>query len=474
MTAACTAQAPSKSVWERLAEEEFGNARLGDVRLNRRLVAVGKAFMSTPQGSIPEAAGGWGPAKATYRFMDNPKVSPEGILESHRQRLLSRVRKKPVVLAVADTTELDHTSHERTEGLGPLSSMVRQGFMLHPTLVVTPEREPVGVADMQTWVRNIDEFGKSNETRRLREVSEKESRKWLGSMETAELLQQDVGISTQVVSVFDREGDVFDVLATARLEGHRSQLLVRAQADRRLQHPQQKIWKHMQAQAVAMTVDVEVPRKRGTENRVAQLSLRFDKVTVQPPSDRPKSAGYLPVDVYVVYANEDKPPEGKEPVSWMLLTTVPVESGEDAWKIVQWYSCRWLIEILFKVLKSGCKAEERQLETAERLKRCLAVDLVVAWMVLYLTMIGRETPDLPCTVIFEDYEWKALWTYAHKSKAAVPRSTPTLREATRMIGRLGGHLGRKRDGEPGVLNMWRGLQKLVIAAEMWRALEGPT
>lgn len=467
--------ATTSSAWEDWAEAEFGGAGLGDKRRDRRLVKIAASFMSKPTSSIPQATGGWSAAKAAYRFLSNEKVEPEIIYDRHRQNVVQRAKDKPVALAVSDTTMLDFTSHPETEGLGPLADTVHHGMLVHPTLVVTPAREPLGVIDMQVWVRDIDDFGKSHATLRSRDVTEKESRKWLASMEAAERLQEDLGPGTQVVSVFDREGDVYEVLLTARLEQRASRILVRAQTDRRLQHPQQKIWDHLAARPVADTVAVEVPRKVRKKGRIAQLSLRFAKITVSPPRDRPRSEGNVPVELYAVYAHEDHPPEGeKDPVSWMLLTTVPVSSADEAWTIVQWYCCRWQIEILFKVLKSGCAAEERQLETADRLKRCLAIDIVVAWRILYLTMAGRETPDLPCTVVFEDHEWKALWVFVAKSRNAVPATTPTLGEATRMIGRLGGHLGRKRDGEPGVLTMWRGLQRLPDIAEMWRVFEGMT
>ena len=472
MRTVCEASVPVASAWDEWARAELGNAGLGDARLDQRLTKVAAAFMAAPQASIPRASSGWAGAKATYRFLDNGKVDPEIIYDRHRQSILLRAQGKPVVLAVADTTMLDYTDHPETAGLGPLADLVHHGLMLHPTLLLTPEREPLGVIDVQTWVRDVDQFGNSDVTRKSRGVTEKESQKWLGSLEAAERLQQDLGSATQVVSVFDREGDTYDVLATARLDGRQGRILIRAQADRRLQHPQQKIWSHLFAQPVSTTMTIEVPRKVRTKNRTADLSIRFAKVTVLPPGDRPRSAGNLPVEVCAVLAYEDQPPAGQKPISWMLLTTVSVESAQDAWSIVQWYSCRWLIEILFKVLKTGCTAEERQLETVERLKRCLAIDLVVAWRILYLTMIGRETPDLPCTVVFEDYEWKALWVFVFKSRTAPPATTPTLREVTRTIGRLGGHLGRKGDGEPGILTMWRGLQRLPDIAEMWQVFEG--
>jgi hypothetical protein len=154
----------------------------------------------------------------------------------------------------------------------------------------------------------------------------------------------------------------------------------------------------------------------------------------------------------------------------MLITTVAVDSFEDACRILSWYCCRWVIELLFRVLKSGCKTEERQLETADRLKRCLVFDLIVAWRVLYLTTTGRDTPDLPCTVIFEDHEWKSLYLFVYRQKAKVPEKPPTLREVTRLIGRLGGHLGRKGDGEPGQVTMWRGISRLSDISTVWLIL----
>jgi len=473
MSAPSDVAATRASSYDDWAQSEFGGAGLGDTRLDDRLVKIAAAFMAAPQASIPHATGCWSEAKATYRFLDNKNVEPEVIYARHRDSILPRAKGEPVVLAIADTTMLDYTRHPETAGLGPLSDLVHHGMMFHPTLLLTPQRVPLGVIDAQTWVRDIETFGSANAKATKRDPEDKESGKWLASMEAAESLQSDLGSATKVVSVFDREGDIYDVLATARLQGRKAELLVRAKSDRRLKENEQqkKLWSHLGSLPVAATVGIEVPRKKGEKTRTAALSIRFAKVSVKPPGDRPKSEGNQPVEVYAVYAHEDSPPDGTKPVSWMLLTTVEVESADDAWTIVQWYSARWMIEILFKVLKTGCAAEERQLETAERLQRCLAIDVVVAWRILYLTMVGRDTPDLPCTVVFEDYEWKALWVFVFKDPDAAPEITPTLREMTRILGRLGGHLGRKSDGEPGVITMWRGLQRLPDIAEMWQVFD---
>ena len=234
MSSSCAAAETANSTHEEWAQRELGGAGLGDPRLDERLVKIGGAFMAAPQASIPRASGGWAEAKATYRFLDNKNVEPEAIYARHRESILPRAKGEPVVLAIADTTMLDYTSHPETAGLGPLSDLVHHGMLFHPTLLLTPQRVPLGVIDAQTWVRDIDTFGSKNE-KPQREPEDKESGKWLASLAAAEELQQDLGEATKVVSVFDREGDIYDVLATARLEGRMGQILVRAKSDRRLE-----------------------------------------------------------------------------------------------------------------------------------------------------------------------------------------------------------------------------------------------
>lgn len=451
------------------AEQEFGSAGLGDARLDKRLPQIAAAFLSSPQALVPGACGGWKFSKATYRFFDNERVDPIRIVDSHRKQVLQRAEGESIVLAISDTTMLDYTAHPYTIGLGPLSDEHHHGMMVQPTLITTPGRVPLGVIDLQTWTRDWEDFGSGKETKRHRSIEAKESFKWLCSLEAAERFQREVGEGTQVVSVFDREGDIFDVFQTATAQETHSELLVRAKNDRSLDDSQGHLWEHLGAQDVVGTLGVsKSPQsKLDKKGREALLSVRYAEVTIKAPAHRPAAEGRDPIDVYAVFAHEETPPSGEDPISWMLLTTVPVRSAEDALEIISWYAVRWMIEILFKVLKSGCRVEERQLETYDRLRRCLAVDIVVAWYILYLTTVGRDTPDLPCTVIFEDDEWKALWVFVHQSADAVPEAPPNLRDMSRMIGRLGGHLGRKRDGEPGVVTMWRGLQRLPDITNMW-------
>ena len=456
--------------WLPWAQQEFEGAGLGDARLDKRLIQIAGAFMNSPQSSIPGSCGGWAGSKAAYRFFDNEKVEPGLIVERHRKNVLERAESEPVVLALGDTTMLDYTNHPYAIGLGPLSDVNHQGMLVQPCLVVTPHRVPLGIIDLQTWVRDFSDFGNSKDTKDNRPIEEKESFKWMESLQAAERFQQEIGDETQVVSVFDREGDIFDVLHAATTEGQKSRILIRAKNDRAVKDDEDHVghlWDILREKPIVETLVVTQSRQRDQKGREATVSVRFSEISISAPRRRPKSAGRNPISAFAVFVHEDNPPKGVDPISWMLLTTVPVRTVDDALQIVSWYACRWMIEILFKVLKSGCESEERQLETYKRLERCLAVDIIVAWRILFLTTVGRDTPDLPCTVVFDEQEWKALWVFVYKSPEKIPQDPPSLREVSRTIGRLGGHLGRKQDGEPGVVTMWRGLQRLPDITKMW-------
>ena len=458
--------------WNRWAVEELSGAALGDARLDTRLVTILSSFMGAPEGSISRASGNWTRSKAAYRFFDNPKVEPEAIYERHRQSVLQRAQGEPVVLAIGDTTQLDYTSHPNTDGTGPLSDLNHYGLHVQPSLAVTPQRVPLGLVGQHIWVRDVESFGQSQtKEAKQRPITEKESVKWLESFEAGERFQEELGSSgTRVISVFDREGDVFEVLQRARRPGTKSGLLVRANWDRRLENAEEHVWEFMEKQPLSGTLTITVPRRVGSKERTADLEVRFAEVTVLPPKTR-KVDDRTPVSAFCVHAIEVDPPEHSEPIRWMLFTTEAVRNFDDACERIQWYTCRWMVELFFKILKSGCKAEERQLETAERLKRCLALDCIVAWRVLYLTTKGREVPDLPCTVVFEEHEWKGAWAFVHRT-TKVPEETPKLQDMVRLLGRLGGHLGRKQDKQPGSMTLWRGLQRLPDLAGMWLLFNG--
>ena len=238
---------------------------------------------------------------------------------------------------------------------------------------------------------------------------------------------------------------------------------MRAQHNRQVDHPQKYLWDLLASRPVAARLKIQVPRKNGQPGRLATLSLRFTPVTLRPPclqEDQP------PLTLWAVEARETRPPGGATPVCWRLLTTLPVTCAEEAVEKVRWYALRWPIEVMHKVLKSGCKVEQRQLETSARLQRVVMVDLVVAWRVLALCRAGRETPQGLASDWLSGEQWRALWCYIHEKKNP-PRCAPSVREAVRWIARLGGFLGRRRDGEPGPVVVWRGLHRLKDITATW-------
>lgn len=451
---------PAPADW---AEEEFGQVALREARLQRRLCVLARDFYARPGAQLPQACGSRAKTKAAYRFLSHARATMAALLQTHYQATAQRAAREAVVLAVQDTTSLNYTTHRATEMLGPIGARAEGavGMLVHSTLVFNTAGTPLGLVDVQCWVRDGEDFGKADQRHQL-PLEAKESVRWLRSLEAVAALQARCP-KTRWVGVGDREADIYELFVWARQESGRPAVLVRALRDRLLSQEQGHLWEKVCASPVAGTIDLKVPRRGSQPARQAVLEVRFQAVELQPP-DRKRR---LPaVQVWAVLAREISPPAGIEPVEWMLLSTVPVESFEGAVEKLRWYAQRWGIEVFHRVLKSGCKIESRQLAGADRLESCLAIDLVVAWRIFHLTKLGRETPEVPCTVYFEEHEWKALVAYVSQN-ADPPAQPPNLREAVRMTASLGGFLGRKSDGQPGTQTLWLGLQRLDDLAAMY-------
>lgn len=456
---------PNGEAW---AEVEFGAAELGDARRTARLVQLAQTCGMQPSASLPHASDDAAMLKAAYRFFDNDAVDPADMLASHVQATYARLRCVPLVLAVQDTTLLDWTDHPATTGLGPLATASHHGLLAHSTLALTPERVPLGLLAQQVWARDPATYAQQPH-RRHRPLAEKESHKWLTSLRAVEGAHQACP-STQFVSVGDREADVYDLFVEPRTVG--VELLVRAAWNRRVAHPEKYLWATTRAASQVGTLTLTLPRQPNRPPRTATVSVRARPITLRPPKSR--SQDDLPsVAVWAVWAGEEQPPAGVAALEWLLLTTVPVSSGRQALEVVEWYGCRWGIEVWHKILKSGCRIEAKQLETAARLQRCLTLYSVIAWRLLYTTMLARAVPEAACTVVLEPDEWHALWVAIHR-RAGPPSSPPSLRQAVRWLGQLGGFQGRKHDGEPGVEVLWKGFQHLVDLTSMYRIMRPPT
>jgi hypothetical protein len=451
---------------ENWAEEEFGTVRLFDDRLKQRLYTIAQDFYDCPQANIPEACGSKARAMGAYRFFENPKVTMDVVLTAHTEATIERMKKHRVVLVPQDTTTLNYSTHPMTEGLGPVNNQEDQaiGLLLHDTLVFTEEGTPLGILDAQCWARDPQEKGKRYRRKEL-PIEQKESMKWLRSFQKAAQVQK-LCPETMLVVIGDRESDIYELFLEASKQPDGPKLLVRAEKTRNRKVEQEFLWDFMAQQKVVGSLQIRVPRRGSRKARDAWVEIRFAQVTLRAPKRCPAAPS---VTVWAVYVTERADPTVQSPIEWMLLTTVEVKSFADAQRRVEWYSGRWGIEVYHRTLKSGCRIKDRQLETAERLETCLGVDMVVAWRIYHLAMLGREVPEVPCTVFFKEIEWKALCCYANKTPVP-PDKPPSMREAVLMVGAIGGHLRRRSDGFPGTQTLWRGLQRLSGATEMYAIL----
>lgn len=460
---------------------ETQGADFGDERLDARYRILLEQLSNKPSLSIPAACGGRSETMAAYRFFDNEKTDSVKVLAPHRNATLERIRAERVVIAAQDTTEVDLTRKQEKVG-GPLSTDSRWGLFVHPILVMTPERIPLGVVDVDMWSRDAKELEKSSaerkKERRRKPFEEKESYRWFEGYESACEIAAEAP-NTQVVCVSDSEGDIYECFrAGVREDAPRADWIVRANhVDRTLAEEDGNLIQRLACQAPLgkMTVQVsqrgaslndERKRQKPREARTAEVAVRSVRTLLNPP----QGSKLTPVYVNAVLVREDHPPEGEEPIEWLLITSLPVATFEEACTVAAYYACRWEIEIYFRVLKSGCKIEDLQLEREERLQVCLAMYMIVAWRVLYVLKMGRECPDLGCDAIFTEAEWKSVYVIATKKPA--PKTPPPLKVILPMIASLGGHLDRKHDGPPGPKTMWIGLQRMRDFAAAWSAF-GP-
>lgn len=450
------------------AEQEFGQVDFPDGRLRTRLRRLAQAVGDHPTAPLPLALqGDAGQTKAAYRFFHNPHVDLPTLLQPHYATTLGRIAAEPRVLVVQDTTSLNYDAHPATTGLGPINTRAdgAQGLKLHDTLAFTPQGIPLGLVDIQVWARDPATLGQA-QRRKERPIEEKESLRWLTSYRRT-AARQPLCPETQLICIADREADLYELFQEAAQTPQGPDLLIRANAttQRRVVAGEEltPLWDHLATQPVAGTVSLAIPPRGGRPGRVAALALRYAAIDLQPPKRLRTPA--LPL--WAVYVVEPQPSPGQEAVEWLLLTTVPTHTQEEAYERLQWYALRWQIEVFHRTLKSGCRLEDRRLADAHSLQACLALDLVVAWRVMTLVKMGREVPEIPCTVFFAEAEWQALACYHHHTTTP-PDTPPSLGEALRWVAKLGGFLGRKGDGHPGPTVVWRGLDALAFITATFR------
>lgn len=459
--------------------EELVSSDLGDTRLDRRFEIVLDRLSQRPMLSIPAACEGWGETQAAYRFFDNDRVEPKKILAPHCEATLRRIRAEKVVLVVQDTTELELTRKQEQVG-GPLRDDEHYGLHAHPLLAVTPEGIPLGVVHADIWARDAEEFHKRSQ-RRYKPIESKESYRWLAGYQVARTVaEQSPG--TQVVCLSDSEGDIYECYAAAAQPPEPSaDWIVRACQDRRLHGPgDEKLYAAVGKTPAILRLTIEVSareaqcgdgsrRRQARRHRKTNVAVCATTVTLKPPERR--NGENLPaVTVNVVLVRERCPPPGEEPIEWLLLTSLPIRRRDAVQRIVRYYCRRWEIEVFFRVLKSGCRVEQLQLETTERIAACVALYLIVAWRVIFVLRLGRECPELSCEAVLSPEEWRSVYTIVMNEPP--PIVPPPLGEIIPLIASLGGYLQRKHDRPPGPKAMWIGMQRMRDFAVAWASF-GP-
>lgn len=449
------------------SEKELSTIDLGDKRLNRRGAEVLDALASNPNLSTPQQLSSWSELLAAYRFFDNEKVNFSKILSPHRESTIKRIGEHSEVLLLQDTSELDFSDkQDKIQGLGVLNSESRKGLYIHPLFAVTPQRLPLGVISVDFNFREkIHEVKGKNDRA---PIEEKESYRWISQYLEAAKVAKELP-ETRVIVAGDRESDIYELFSEReKLEGNRPEYLVRLRHDRKSENLETKeilpIKQQLEKSKPLGRIKFSLPARKGECARDVEQEICSLRLTLQVPG---RKSSLSPVDVTAVLARETTPPSGSEPLTWILLTSLDVTNLNDASEIVKRYLCRWDIELFFKVLKSGCKVEKLQFEHVDRLLPCLAIYMIVAWRVMFLTMLGRTCPELPCNLVFEDFEWKTIYTVTKKQPP--PNKVPSINEMVKLVASWGGYLGRKNDPPPGHQAMWTGLQRckdFVIAYEV--------
>lgn len=423
------------------AAEEFKTLALGDARLNKRAVLLAERLAAKPTASIPNACSNWTETIAAYRFLGNDALSWQDVMQPHWQATVQRIAQHPLVLCLQDTTELDYNG-QQMQGLGPLSYEAQRGMYLHPTYVVTPEREPLGVTNAWMWTRQP----KQADGQRPGML---ESLRWIESYErvaeqAAQLPQ------TRHVCISDREGDIMALLERAHALDYPADYLVRCKHNRVLPEGG-KLWQAVMDSQPLGCVRFEIPAGRGRKARSVKQEVRVQRIVV-------KDSAQGAIEVSCLIATEIDPPAAVEPVVWRLLTNCHASTLEQACELIDWYRARWEIELFFLVLKEGCKVQQLQLGDSDKVQTALALYMVIAWRINRLMRLGRTLPELPADLLFEPDEWKAAFIL---NKKRPPKEVPQLNTVLRLIAQRGGFLARKGDGEPGAKTIWLGLQDIA-------------
>ncbi len=429
----------------------------GDVRRNERFVTIINNVSSQPGASIPKQNKSWYDTKATYEFFKNKDVSIEALREAMMQYGATKAADEMTLLIAHDISNISYNDLQ-ADGLGYLDNKEGQGILCYSSIATTTEGLPLSLLYQHTWTRPFEDLGKSSK-RKQRSFEDKESYRWYEGMSEVNKL---LGDKIHKIHIADREADVYELFFHA-FESN-TDLLIRARHNRSLSNGSH-LWDSIAEQPVAATVDLDIRDKTGKKKLKVGAEVRYHPVEILRPQNNKNS--YESVALTAIDIKEKS--SEQDIIHWKLLTTLEVNNTTDVLQCVKWYTYRWLIERFHYVLKSGTKIEELQLKDAESLQKAIAVYSMAAFRVMQLVYESRHHPEVSCTVVLTKAQWQTLYMLIHNSNQ-IPKKPPSLQQAVMWIGKLGGHLGRKSDGPPGLKTVWQGYQQLCHAANVYELM----
>jgi hypothetical protein len=447
-------------------KEEFAGLDCNSCRLEKRFVRTMETLSNQPGKSIWFCSENRAEAKAIYRMLGNEKLNREEVLRAHREATIrGMVQHGGTLLAVQDTTSLNYSTHEKTRGIGYIGDKTL-GVNIHSCLAVTADGLALGILDQSSYNRmQAKDDTRSHDGKKTRMLQEKESFRWVKSLEAGNASLPE---TVKVITVCDREGDMYELLDAAESGGHL--FLIRV-AQNRMTVDNRLVLDAIRKKRCMGRVETTIPRdsRRNLKERDVALQIRHGNFEIKRPKRLDKNKPLKDsICVWVIHAKEESPPGGIEPIEWFLMTNEPVESVEDAYERIYYYTQRWKIEMFHYVLKSGCAVEKLQERSMDKTTLLVLMYSVIAAAIMNMTYVARICPDEPCTVFFEEDEWGVLYCAANKTKEA-PEKPYTIQEALTYLCWLGGPKRAPSDGPPGVKTVWVGLSTLntLLAYREW-------
>ena len=434
---------------------------LGDIRRNERFVSIINNISTLPGGSIPQQNNSWYSTKATYEFYKNEGVTIASLQKAIADYGSSQVEEVKQVLVAHDFCQISYNDSS-AEGLGYLANTEGRGIITYNSIAISNDGIPLSLLYQHSFVRPLEALGKAKK-RKDAAYEDKESYHWYKGITT---VNEQLGDTIQKIHIADREADIYELFFCAYEKN--TELLIRAKHNRKLSD-KSVLWDAVAGQPLSAKVTLEIPDKTGKKRIGIEVEVRYHQVEILRPAtsdNRYESVSMTAIELKQVSVKQDWQ---EEILHWKLLTTLSVNTVTEALQCVKWYCYRWLIERFHYVLKSGTQIEQLQLQQATSLQKAIHVYSIAAMRIMQLVYQSRQTPDVSCEVVLTKEQWRMLYVLINKTPE-IPDQPPTLGVAVRWIGKLGGHLGRKSDGPPGLKAVWTGYRRLCDAVSVYEIM----